>query len=792
MERIAIRLEGIPIETRNQLGKIGLAEPVVGSRPAAVDSLTRALLNARGGAVCLLDGAGALLSMNRAAERLLGSGEEELRGRSMFQELNTPDGDDGEIRWRRKDGSSIPLHCRMEPVRKGEERLALLHLQPIRPAWAKVPACEITFEGLAADASDAANVPVCDIVSNFRTILDTIVDGVIVIDAEGIIQLFNPAAERLFGYSREEALGRNVKFLMPEPDRTSHDTYLANYLATGIKKIIGVGREVQGRRKDGSLFPMYLSIGEQKQGEQRMFVGIVHDLTRRKEAEESQRRDHEALRESEARFSQIAEMVGEWLWEQDAEGRYLYCSNAVRSILGYPPEEIVGRSFIDLLTDEDRKHWSEDLPPPERIARPFHRLVNRYRHRDGREIYTESTGAPIFDEAGRLVRWRGVDMDITARKQSEDALHLRERAIEAANVGIAIADARLEHYPNIYVNPALARITGYSREELLGRNLRMLQGKDTDEEAKNAIRQAINEGSSCEVVLRNYHKDGTPFWNELLLSPVRDDAGAVTHYIGVQTDVTERRHAEEERHELEIAKQIQLSLLPKKPLRLPGLEIAGVCVPATHVGGDYFDYIPHDGKVDLVIADVSGHSVGAALLMAEMRSTLKAELRRNRDGQPAPGTGELLSALNDVLYGDLDGADLFITMFYLRYDLASGKLSYANAGHNRALLLSRNVRACTQLDADGLILGVHNEVRFEEKSLMLESGDCLLLYTDGVVEARDGLGEFFGLSRLCHLVGVHRGLAPEAMLQALLEELRRFRGKGAFEDDISMVALRIA
>jgi sigma-B regulation protein RsbU (phosphoserine phosphatase) len=873
---------GQPIDTTNRPKSPASAG---GDGSIAIDSLMRAVLNGCEHGLCILDKTGRLLGMNRAAERLLGCREEELRGRAVPAELRSPGEAGGEVRWQRKDGGVAVLRCHVDAVREGGERLALLHLHAARPVAAEGPACEIG--------------------SNFRAILDTITDGVIVIDEMGIVQLFNPAAERLFGYRREEALGRNVKFLMPSPDRDRHDGYLANYRRTGVKKIIGIGREVQGQRKDGTVFPMYLSIGELREDGRRLFVGITHDLTRRKAAEDKllilssaveqspvaimiadlegrityvnagfsrltgysldevvgrsprllqsgltvpekyrrlwahmrageewhgeiqnrkksgelywaletitpirdaeggivrylamqqdvtqQKRDREALQESEARFSQVAEMVGEWLWEQDAEGRYLYCSSAVRGILGYRPEDLVGKHYLELLTDEDRRLWSETRPFAGRAAAPFHKLVNHYRHRDGREIYTESTGTPIFDDQGRLVRWRGVDLDITARKAFEDALHLRDRAIEAANVGIVIADARQKHYPNIYVNSALARITGYSREELLGRNLRILQGPDTSEVAREKIRAALQAGTACEVVLKNYRRDGTQFWNELLLSPVRDETGAVTHYIGIQTDVTERRRAEEERHELEIAKQIQLSLLPKAPLRLPGIEIAGLCVPATHVGGDYFDYFPYGDNVDLVIADVSGHSVGAALIMAEMRSTLKAEIRRDRNGLPPPGAPDLLAALNEVLYSDLSGADLFITMFYLRYELDTRRLRYANAGHNRALLLRRNAPGCTQLDADGLILGIRREVEFEEESLVLEPDDRLLLYTDGVVEAQDAQGNFFGLSRLCRAFEAQRAHPPEAMIRRLLEELRVFRGKSKFQDDISMVALR--
>lgn len=119
-----------------------------------------------------------------------------------------------------------------------------------------------------------------------KSIVETAVDGIVTIDERGIIETVNPAAEILFGYSATELVGRNVSVLMPSPYRSEHDGYLARYLATGEKHVIGVGREVTGRRNDGTTFPMRLSVGEFWLGQRRMFTGVIHDLTQQKRAEE--------------------------------------------------------------------------------------------------------------------------------------------------------------------------------------------------------------------------------------------------------------------------------------------------------------------------------------------------------------------------------------------------------------------------------------------------------------------------------------------------------------------------
>ncbi|OFW21568.1 MAG: hypothetical protein A3H97_12730 [Acidobacteria bacterium RIFCSPLOWO2_02_FULL_65_29] len=140
--------------------------------------------------------------------------------------------------------------------------------------------------------------------ARWRAIIDSAVDGIIVIDASGLIESFNPAAERLFGYAEREVLGRNIKLLMPSPDREEHDHYIGRYLQTGQQKIIGIGREVTALRRDGTTFPVHLSVGEIKVGSERRFTGILHDLTARNKLAE-QLRDQTSL----ARLGEMAAVI---------------------------------------------------------------------------------------------------------------------------------------------------------------------------------------------------------------------------------------------------------------------------------------------------------------------------------------------------------------------------------------------------------------------------------------------------------------------------------------------------
>lgn len=247
----------------------------------------RAVVDTAVDGVILIDAAGGVLMFNPACEKLFGYSASEVIGRNV-KVLMPPsyrDAHDGylhnyhvsgerkiigigrEVVGQRKDGSTFLMHLSV-----GETRQA---------------SGKSIFVGIIHDLTERERVEreLRESAARLRAVVDTAVDGVILIDSNGTILKFNPACERLFKYRAAEVLGENVKILMPEPYRSGHDGYIRNFVTTGEKKIIGVGREVVGRRKDGTTFPMDLSVGEAKQDGSSIFVGMIHDLSDRKRTE---------------------------------------------------------------------------------------------------------------------------------------------------------------------------------------------------------------------------------------------------------------------------------------------------------------------------------------------------------------------------------------------------------------------------------------------------------------------------------------------------------------------------
>jgi len=239
--------------------------------------------------------------------------------------------------------------------------------------------------------------------------------------------------------------------------------------------------------------------------------------------------------------------------------------------------------------------------------------------------------------------------------------------------------------------------------------------------------------------------------------------------------------------ELAVAGVIQMHSLPRENPIVPGLSVAGTCISATEVGGDYYDYLKFsNGKFGLLVGDVSGKGTSAALYMSKLQGIVRA--LQHLHHTPA----RLLIAVNDLIHGSIEKTS-FITLTYAVFDLDKKRVTLSRAGHNATLYIQAEDHHF--LIPHGLGLGLTSRERFEggleEVNLKLNSGEILVFYTDGLIEARNINDEEFGEDRLVELIAAHRGLDAKALNQRIIEEVKKFVGYARQYDDMTVLVAKV-
>jgi serine phosphatase RsbU (regulator of sigma subunit) len=263
---------------------------------------------------------------------------------------------------------------------------------------------------------------------------------------------------------------------------------------------------------------------------------------------------------------------------------------------------------------------------------------------------------------------------------------------------------------------------------------------------------------------------------------------ALHTYDSMRRQIEQTFHLQREREgiqrQLDLALEVQKELFPKSIPRVTGFQLAGVCLPAIGVGGDYYDFLPlGDEKVGLVVADVSGKGIPAALLMAGLQASVRGL------ALPAVPCALVNQRLNDVIFRSTT-ASRYATLFFGVFDGTTRTLCYSNAGHNPPILIGAS--GALRLRDGGIPLGVLSDVRYDQNECQVEPGDILALYTDGVTESANGGGIEFGEDRLVELLVTHRGRSLEDLIQIVIQTLKDWSGDGPPHDDITLVLARAA
>ncbi|MCC6152828.1 MAG: SpoIIE family protein phosphatase [Candidatus Hydrogenedentes bacterium] len=403
--------------------------------------------------------------------------------------------------------------------------------------------------------------------------------------------------------------------------------------------------------------------------------------------------------------------------------------------------------------------------------------------------------------------------DMTAERLAGAAVTLRDRAMSAAAEGITIGDCGQSDIPLIYVNDGFVSITGYSREDVLGRNCRFLQGPETDEAACAKIRAAIHDQLPCVVELVNYRKDGTPFWNRLSITPILDAKGTATHFVGIQSDVTERVETEKRlqvvteelrkvnqqlMRDLKSAAQIQRAQLPPTHLQLPGMRVAWYFEPCDALAGDMLNVVQlDDDHIALYVLDVSGHGTGAALLSTSVSKLLQpgaglASLvyhgTPSANNRAIAGPGSVLDELNKTYAWNAE-SNQFFTILYAIVHPAMRQIRFSGAGHPSPIVISKNGE-WKMFRLDGLPIGITDD-SYNETTAILQAGDRVLIYSDGLVEAMNDAGKIFGEERVIQIARNNTNASLDETVAAIREALICWRGGKPVQDDVTFIAFEL-
>jgi PAS domain S-box-containing protein len=371
-------------------------------------------------------------------------------------------------------------------------------------------------------------------IDQFRRLLESAPDGIVIVNQAHEITLVNPRAESMFGYTHEELLGKSVDELVPGRFRAEHVHHRARFMGDKRARPMGGAQDLHGVRKDGTEFAVDISLSPLDAESGTLVIAVIRDVSERKAAETR-------LRDSEERFRQLAENIQEVFWMSDpAKNRMIYISPGYERIWGRPCDSLYNspRSWAEAVHPEDRervlsaaltKQVSGQYSEIYRILRP-----------DGSIRWIQDRAFPVRDPAGEIYRIVGIAGDITARKQTEAQLTMLAQALQSSSELICITDMQDRF---IYANRAFQQAVGYSETEILGRTPDILFSPNNPPTLMAEIlRQSHLGGWRGEVLDRR--KDGTEFPIYLSTSQIKDETGHIVGLMGVSQDITERKRTE--------------------------------------------------------------------------------------------------------------------------------------------------------------------------------------------------------------------------------------------------------
>jgi len=588
-------------------------------------------------------------------------------------------------------------------------------------------------------------------------------DAIIGIDSQGCISTWNGGAARTYEYSAQEMLGAPITLLAPEHRRGEMLTAVERLRAgEHIRQLetVHVTRSGGTRLVSLSLSPVIDPGGGVRGG-----VVVGRDITANMQLLSE-------LRMSEDRFFRLVRHAADAIFVVDEQGRFIHANYQAERSLGYTNAELQEKQVSDIQVslgeNVARDVWGR-LASEDAVT-----VRGRHRRKDGSTFPVEvRVGRFEFDGQECLL---AIARDLTDREQMESSLRQRQEHLRLLSGQLPAFFWTTDRA--LRITSALGAAVGgsfASAADVVGVTLQDYLADNDAAAEVTAAHHAALEGRASTIDIR---------WGDKLhrarIEPLRQDGSEIVGAIGVALDITEQKLVQIELGE---ARQISRGYPARRPPSIEGFDIAGLSQACDAAGGDFFDYLRlPDGATAIAICDVGGHGLGPAMLMAATRAYLRALCQSQND--PA----EILTRLNATLCGDSDQRRL-VALFLARLEPRKRQLSFASAGH-RSLMLRRGGEH-EVLYGTGLPLIVVEDCRYEQNEpISLESGDIVLLYTDGLVEASAAGQSPFGSSRLLETVRKNRHLSAEAIVASLFQAVQAHAPQALRDDDMTAVVIK--
>ena len=504
-------------------------------------------------------------------------------------------------------------------------------------------------------------------------------------------------------------------------------------------------------------------------------------------------RNNELIRREEF-ITTLLNTIPDPVFYKDSSGRYIGCNREFEKFTGISRDELAGKgsgSFllpgiaennydkydIELVVNGGSIYYETEIVKGD--EEKFYVIINKSVFPD-----TEYGGAVIV----------GVITDITARKKMEEQLKILGTAVEHSPVSIIITDDKGDIE---YSNPRFSQVTGYSSDEITGKNPRILKsGHHLDIFYQN-LWKTINSGGVWSGEILNKRKNGTLVWELASISPLKDAEGKITHYVGIKEDITELKDTmnklEISRSDLKdkidtmeknllIARSTVDAFLQKNFPQSEFLEIECRYLPLEQIGGDFYSVISTEHGMNTFICDISGHGVAAALFLSLMKYFSESIL-----SEYGNSPGNYLEELNFIYWNKIISSYFFTAIAGI-FSFDEGiKFTFANGGHPHPILLKKNGETLF-LGGNDTVVGIFENQEFQEFSTTIETGDMMFLYTDGIPETHNSSDAIIGYeTSLLQVFADSRKEKLNETMSLILEKIINFRGEVKQEDDILLL-----